>query len=168
MLFTLLQRVRRNHALEHATINLISQRHPEAQVVGFSGPLGFTLYTSLPAKAVVPVIPQALTRIQQDEPQLRIHANCGTNIVVKAMMTTLATLIGLGHAEKRTWRDHVERLPNMVMLNVLALTLSDPIAFWMQANVTTAADVSRMEIASILSDTQGTYQRIRVHTRHPA
>lgn len=168
MLFTLIQRIRRNHALEHATINLVSQQHPEAHMVGLSGPMGFTLYTSLHAKEVVPVVTQALTRLQQAQPHLRIHANCGTNIVVKAMITTLATLIGLGHEGKRTWREHIARLPNLVLLNVLALMISDPIALWVQANVTTASDVSTMEIASILSDTQGNYRRIRVYTRQPA
>jgi len=51
---TLIRRIRQNHALEHATIALLGQRYPRTQVVGFSGPLGFTLYTNLSVKEIYP------------------------------------------------------------------------------------------------------------------
>lgn len=161
----LLQRIRRNHALEHATINLLSQHYPEARVVGLSGPLGFTLYTALPVERVIPVVMQALRQLQHGAANLRIHAHCGTNLVVKATLTTLATLVGLGLSEKRSWRERLGQLPHLVLLNTLALSAADPLALWVQANLTTATDLQTVEIASIFTDLQGNYQRIRVHTR---
>ena len=52
MLMKLLRRVRQNHALEHATITLLSQRHGHTQAFGISGPRGFTLLTNLSAEEV--------------------------------------------------------------------------------------------------------------------
>lgn len=163
MAIALLQHVRRNHALEHATINLIAQQFPLAQVVGFSGPWGFTLYTSLTAEEIVPAVMKALQRLKAGESNLRIHANCGTNLAVTAMITVLVTLVGLGR--EATWRKRAERFPNLVLLNVLALIIARPAGEWVQANITTDPDLTNVEIASIFTDYQGSLRRIRVHTR---
>jgi hypothetical protein len=119
MLSTFVNRIRCNHTLEHATINLITQRYPLAQVLGFSGPLGFTLYTTLTAEEVTPAALQALKRLKGGETVLRLHANCGTNMVVTATLTTLAALVGLGNSP--SFRQRLERLPQAILLSVAAL-----------------------------------------------
>ena len=97
MFVKLWRHTRRNHALEHATINLLNQRYPDAHVVGLSDPFGFTIYTSLTAEEVVPATNQALSRLKAGETLLSLHQQCGTNLVVAAMLTTTASLIGLSH-----------------------------------------------------------------------
>ncbi len=166
MTISLLQHIRRNHALEHATINLISQQYPLAQVVGFSNPWGFTLYTSLTAEEIVPAVMKALQRLKAGETNLRIHANCGTNLAVAALLTASATLIGVG--KETSWLKRLERFPQLILLNVLALIVARPLGEWAQANLTTDPDLSKMEIASIFTDFQGSLRRIRVHTRQAA
>lgn len=166
MIISFLQHVRRNHALEHATINLISQQYPLAQVVGFSGPWGFTLYTSLTAEEIVPAVMKALQKLKAGESNLRIHANCGTNLAVAAALTASATLLGTG--KENSWLKRLERFPQLVLLNVFALIVARPLGEWVQANLTTDSDLSKMDIASIFTDFQGRLRRIRVHTRQAA
>jgi len=163
MFTSFFNRIRRNHALEHATINLVSQHYPLAQVVGFSGPMGFTLYTSLTAEEIVPAVTQALKRLKNGEYKLRVHENCGTNLVVTATLTTLATLVGIGGQISN--RKRLEHLPHIVLLNVFALLAARPLGEWIQAHVTTDANLAPVEIASIFTDYQGGMRRIRVHTR---
>lgn len=158
-----LNRIRRNHALEHATINLVTQHYPLAQVVGFSGPGGFTLYTSLTAEEIIPAVRQALTKLKTGEQELRVHPNCGTNLVVTAALTTLATLGGIG--TNTSWRKRLERLPQAILLNVFALMVARPVGEWVQTNITTDPNLINTEIASIFTDYQGSLRRIRVHTR---
>lgn len=165
MLATLLSRVRQNHSLEHATINLLSRKYPQAQILGLSGPLGFTLYTSLSGDEVVPAARQALLQLQSGNQALRIHANCGTNLVVTALLTTFASLLGIGLRADIPARERLERLPQTVVLNVLALLIARPLAFWVQAYITTDPQVENLEIASVFTDYQGNLRRIRVHTR---
>ncbi|MBN1873704.1 MAG: hypothetical protein JXA33_05700 [Anaerolineae bacterium] len=166
-MFKILHQIRRNHALEHATINLLAQRHPNAQIVGLSGPLGFTLYTTLTAEEVVPAAMQALNRLKAGENNLRIHQQCGTNLVVTATLTTLASLIGLSGDREKLHCHRLERLPSIILLNALALLFARPIAEWVQANITTAQDMDPMEITSIFTYPQArpaphqdTYDRV--------
>lgn len=166
MLKSLFNRVRRNHALEHATINVLTQHYPHAQVVGLSSFSGFTLRTTLNTEKVIPVVNQALARLQAGEHNLRIHPNCGTNLVVTALMTTLATLLGVGTTTDR--RKHWERLPQAVLLNVIALLFARPAAEWVQAHVSTDTNLSQMKIAHIITDKHSHVYRIRVRTRQGA
>ncbi len=163
----LFRRIQRNHALEHATINLLSQRYPKSQIFGFSGPMGFTLYSSLTAEEVIPATREALRELKAGESELAIHENCGTNLVVTAALTTLATILGLGtlRAGRRRFMRFAERLPQAVLLNAVALTVAKPIARWVQATVTTDANLDDTEISSFFTDYQGGMHRVRVQTR---
>ena len=162
---SLLNRIRRNHALEHATINLLTRRYPAAQIVGLSGLRGFTLYTSLDAEKVNRMVPQALTSVQHGLTDLAYHENCGTNLVMTAILTTVATLAGFQPRQRMTPRHFLERLPQAILLNVIALLLAGPFSRWVQTHLTTLTDLTDIEIASIDTDGHGSLQRVRVHTR---
>jgi len=171
----LLNRLRRNHALEHATINLLSRRHPGAHLVGVSGPQGFTLYSSMGAEDIIPVAREALRALRSGDAALAVHENCGTNLVITAVLTTLATILGLRYVPggartatrdtDRAWWNFLERLPHAILLNAMALVVAMPVARWVQTNVTTSPDVEGLEIVSFFTDSQGGLSRIRVHTR---
>ena len=170
-----LERIRQNHALEHATINLLTRRYGGAHVMGVSGPTGFTLYATLTAEEIVPAARAALDALKAGDHALAIHENCGTNLVITAGFTTLATILGLGYmpgrdgrrddAPSHVWWRFLERLPQAVLLNALALIFVAPVARWVQANVTTHGNVDNLEITSFFTDTQGGLNRVRVHTR---
>mgnify|MGYP006308487915 CR=1 FL=1 len=165
MLRRLLQRIQHNHALEHATINVLSRRYPKAHIVGFSGPAGFTLYTSLSGEEVVPAARQALKSLRDGDVGLAVHDNCGTNLVVTAGLTTIATVVGLGMRRKRKLLDVLERVPQTMLLNALAVMVATPLGHWVQTNMTTNPDVAGVEITSFVTDYQGNMRRVRVHTR---
>ncbi len=166
-LLDLFRRIQRNHALEHATINLLTQQYPGARIVGISGPLGFSLYSSLTAEEIVPAARRALGALQSGESSLAIHANCGTNLVVTAVLTTVASFLGLGgnRRSRQSLSDLAHRLPQVVLLNVAALFLAEPVARWVQGHVTTNADLSTTEISAVFTDIQSGLHRVRVHTR---
>ncbi len=166
MPINILQQVRRNHALEHATISLLSERYPHAQVLGLSGPRGFTLYTNLTAAEIFPAVTDALAFLKAGQSQRALHANCGTNLLAAATLTTLTTLLAM-RWRCRSARKVYEDLPQLILLNALALTLSRPAGYWLQAKITTDAQVGNAEVASFLSDYQGSLRRIRVYVRHP-
>jgi len=164
MNLSFIHHVRRNHALEHATLNLLGKQYPGAQAMGISGPLGFTIFTSLTAEEVVPAAMEALKKLKAGEGALRVHRNCGTNTVVTATLTTLATLLGI-QGTKPSPRKFLERLPHLILLNVLALLVAPTLAEWAQGTLTTDSDLANVEIASVFTDYCRGLQRIRVHTR---
>jgi hypothetical protein len=170
-----LTRLRRNHALEHATINHLSETYGDARIVGWSGPFGFRLYTTLTGAEVIPAVRRALAVLKAGNTEVAYHANCGTNLVVTALLTTFASLVGLRPtlsaglygARRRRYRarDFVQRLPQTVLLNAFVLMFAAPVSQWVQTNLTTDAYVEDLEIGSILTDYQGGMCRVRVYTR---
>lgn len=172
---SVLDHIRRNHALEHATINLLSLRHPDAHIVGFSGRFGFVIYSTIALEEVISAVREGLKGLRAGASQLAIHTNCGTNLVVTASLTTLATLIGMGdilfsgkdksNRLRRRWGWMLaERLPQTVLLNVVALFLAGPIGRWIQSHVTTKAEVGDLDVISFVTDIRGGMRRVRVYT----
>jgi len=47
-----LSRIRRNHGLEHATINILSERFPNTTLIGRSDRQGFYLYGQVSTEAL--------------------------------------------------------------------------------------------------------------------
>lgn len=161
----LLKSTRCNHALEHATIALLNQRHPHAQVVGLSGPLGFTLYTNLTAEEIFPAVTDALRYLKQGHHALAIHPNCGTNLLTAATLTTAVTWLTLNPIHEKP-EERVDRILRAILLNALMLLLARPLGSWMQAHLTVDPHVGHLELAAILTEYQGKIKRVRVHTRY--
>ena len=86
---------RRNHALEHATIHILSERFPGRPMAGHSNPTGFFLIGDLPTEHVREAVAEALTRLQNGEWQLAIHEGCGTNYVVTGGLAALFAFAGM-------------------------------------------------------------------------
>ena len=163
MLLELAARVRRNHALEHATINLLSHHQKGSQTIGVSGLRGFTLFTDLTLEEVYPAVQQALAALQAGRSELAIHANCGTNLLTTALLTTITTLLGV-RKKKEERSERVENFLQLVLFNALVLVLARPIGLWVQGNLTVDPQVQDVKIAAIVSHQQGNLQRIEVQT----
>jgi hypothetical protein len=173
MLRQWIDHTRQNHALEHATINLLSRRFVDAQVMGVSDPFGFTLYSTLPEAEIVATARRAIRALRVGHTSLAVHKNCGTNLVITAMLTTLATLVGFGYvpdlvsksSAERSWGRFLERLPQVVLMNAMALIAAMPLARWVQENVTTSPTVHSLEIVGFVAEKRGSVNRVRVRTQ---
>src|SRR5512143_1398941 len=83
-------RTRRNHGLEHATITVLSQRIRGISLVGRSTPNGFHLYGEVSTEQVRDAVEEALRRMKAGEVGLAVHPNCGTNFVTAGIAAGLA------------------------------------------------------------------------------
>ncbi len=142
-----LDRLRRNHALEHATLHLLSRTHPQALLIGRSDRKGFYLYGEVPLEAVGQAVFGAVQRLRAGELRLAIHPNCGTNLITAATLTTLATALALGGA--RGTRQRLDRLPLAVLASLVALLLARPAGQQAQRHLTTRAELGRLQVLSI-------------------
>ncbi len=141
----LVARVRRNHALEHATIHVLSEKHRPMNVVGRSAFNGFYLYGDLSTELVIEAVNEAYDRLRAGEHQLAIHPNCGTNLVTAGSLAGLATFAVLGNSKRRG----LNLLPNALLAATAALVLAQPIGPRLQAHVTTMADLGDMRIKGV-------------------
>lgn len=143
----LVSETRRNHALEHATIHLLSARHPKLGMAGHSNPTGFFLIGDLPTEQVRAAVSEALTRLQQGESHLAIHPGCGTNYVVTGALAALFTLIGL--IGTKNARQRWERFPLLMALSMLAFAVAPPLGSVLQKRVTTQPDPEGLTIVDV-------------------
>ena len=157
-------RVRRNHGLEHATIHLLSKKHPRTSLAGHSDTRGFWLMGDVPTEAVVEAAQEALKRLRAGEQDLAIHPNCGTNFVTTGSTAGLAAAAAMFGAGRR-WRDKLERIPLAMTLATLALILAQPLGFFLQSRITTSGDPGELEIVDIHPSKRGRFKAHRIVTR---
>jgi len=137
--------LRRNHALEHATIHVLSQKQNPISVVGRSTLNGYYLYGNLETDGVTEAAYEALARLRAGEHHLAIHPNCGTNLVTAGSLAGLATFAVVGSSKKR----RLDLLPNALLAATAALILAQPLGPQLQARVTTMADLGDLAIKGV-------------------
>lgn len=144
----MLLRVRRNHALEHATLHVLSQRKPQTSLAGQSDFGGFWILGDVSTAEVKASVEEALTRLKGGESRLAVHPFCGTNLLASAILGSLAAMSAFLGSGKRL-RDKVERLPFAISLVALSMVFARPLGGWLQRNVTTSGEVGGMKIRSV-------------------
>src|SRR5260370_7187649 len=76
------RRVRQNHALEHATITILSNTVPDLRVSARSTSRGFTVFGDVDLGQLRRALDEALRRLQAGQAERAIHPNCGTTLSV--------------------------------------------------------------------------------------
>jgi hypothetical protein len=140
-----ISRVRRNHALEHATIHVLAEKNLSLAVVGRSTLNGFHLYGNLTTEMVAQAAQEALRRLRAGEHHLAIHPNCGTNLVASGSVAGLAVFALMGGRKER----RLDMLPGALLAATLGLLVARPLGPLLQARVTTLADLGDLTIKDI-------------------
>ena len=145
--------IRRNHGLEHATIHILSERLRHLRVVGRSQANGFYLYGDLKTEDIAAAVEEALKRMKAGDSRLAVHPGCGTNMVTAGLLAgSIAFVASLFGGKKAHWYD---RLANAAFGGVLGVAAAQPIGPWLQANVTTSADMHGMRVRKIARSQTG-------------
>ena len=162
-----LQALRRNHALEHATLHVLAQHFPEALLAGRADARGFVLYGSVPGAAVQAAAHSALQRLRSGEQQLALHPNCGTNLVAAGLLAALAVgLATAGSARSRLAR--LLRVPLLAGLLPLAMLAARPLGYAAQRSLTTSSAMGALRIHSVTRTERAGWVRHRIQTRAAA
>lgn len=144
-----LLRTRRNHALEHATLQVLTQKDPKRRLAGYSGPDGFWVLGEIDLETLQQGVEEAQTRLRAGERNLAVHPHCGTNFVTTgAVAGTFAWLGMLG--TRRGLRDKLDRLPILMMLVTLAMIMAQPLGPRMQEKFTTEPDLGDLQVTQIM------------------
>ncbi len=136
-------RVRRNHALEHAAISVITERHPYVFLRGRSNSRGFWIYGEIDTVELRAAIEEALRRLRGGELELAIHPRCGTNLAVAGILS------GLAAATAAQLQPRQNRFSYAVLASLGALMVAPRIGFEAQRHVTTLADPADLQVVSV-------------------
>lgn len=161
MLDNLFGTVRRNHALEHATITVLLRKlGRDVRMVGRASADGYYLYADVPTSLLEESTTEALARLKGGEGHLAVTPLCGTNIAVAGAMTALAAAVALGNGTNRA-----EKLPNAILASMLAVIAAQPVGRLVQKHLTTSPDLSDTEIVGIRQGGRGGARFHKVLTR---
>ena len=157
-LYSLTKRVRQNHAVEHATMHLLSRRHPSLRLVGRTTASGFLLYGQMDTETVVETVLEALDRLRHGENELAVHPNCGTNIVVGGTLAGLAAWLATRGRRRSFW----EQVPSALLASTAALVIAQPLGMLFQERFTTSPAVGDLRLREVVSGRWGTTMAHRV------
>lgn len=144
MLKRLINSVRRNHALEHATIAVLLKKHGVVRVVGRAAPDGFYIYSNVPTERLEEFAHEALERLQGGESHLAVSPLCGTNLAVAGVLAGIGSYVAMGARSGR-----LGGLPGAIIASIAAVIASQPVGRWVQKNYTTLPDLSGIRIVSV-------------------
>jgi hypothetical protein len=141
--------VRRNHGLEHATLNLLAKELPGLAFAGHSDQKGFWIIGDVPTDKLLETVQEALRRMSAGERNLALHANCGTNFVttgvIAGTLAWLATLFGGNTIKKK-----LDRWPLLMMIVTGSLVAAQPLGPKVQAKISTSGEPGNLKIKQIV------------------
>lgn len=157
-----ISRVRRNHALEHATLQILARKIQNLSAAGYSDTNGFWIIGQVNTEVLEQAVNEAASRLRAGEYQLAIHPTCGTNFVASGVVA--GTLAWLGMVFNRSGvRRNLERLPVLISLVTVGIILAQPLGPMLQARVTVNPNIGDLKVTEIarLQRTDAMVHRVR-------
>ena len=137
------RRIRQNHALEHATITILSRLIPTLSVSARSSSEGFIIFGDVDLGLLRQALDEALHRLQAGEAELAIHPNCGTNLAVGVSLITIGTLLGMASSQTRT------RVTTAAFSSLAGWMAARPLGEYVQRHFTTLPDLTGVRVTEI-------------------
>ncbi len=161
---SLIQMIRRNHALEHATVHVLAERRAAASLVGRSDWAGYSLYGDAETRQVERAAHEALARLKAGERHLAIHPSCGTVVATTGLLSGLAVFFTLGLNPPRG-RFRWSSLPEAILAATGAALLAHPLGMLLERYVTTASDIGDLSISRVYRKHGSSLPVHRIETR---
>ena len=163
-----IHRVRRNHAVEHATIHVLAPRCPDIGLAGRADTKGFYLYGRVGTDDVRAAVNAALERLI-GEPELAVHPRCGTNLVVSGLVAGLSSLVAVATMPSEQHRSTaLDVLPRLLLAGTAAAVASQALGPMVQQRYTTSPQVDGVRVVDIEHHDRGALVYHRVLLAGPA
>ena len=134
--------LRRNHALEHATINVIEERYGPTRLAGLAESGGFTIQGGATPDLVASAAQEGLERLRAGERKLAIHPRCGTSLIAAQMAMAIVFIAAIVLLRELSWIAFAAGL-------LAALVVGPRLSLILQRFITTDARVGDLMISSV-------------------
>lgn len=139
--------IRKNHALEHATIHLLTQSKPGVTFAGYSFIKGYWILGRAELQDIQKAAEMALARLNNGEKGLAIHPNCGTNLAVIGLCTAAAAMVTT--LDMKDDDNALSRFSAYATAGLIGAAAGKPLGPKVQERITTDANVKDISIVSI-------------------
>jgi len=135
--------LRINHALEHATINVMEEEYGQFyNLDGYAREDGFVIRGNVPPRLIRFAAEIGLDRLKKGECNLVVHRRCGTTVAIVNFISSIIFLIFL-------FRFGMFNLVGIIIALILASLAGPILGGIVQRFLTTSCDVQGMEIIGI-------------------
>jgi hypothetical protein len=142
--------IRQNHALEHATMHILTRSVPSLRLMGRSDWGGFTLYG------------EGLARLKEGQSWLAVHPRCGTNLATTALLMSSSAAL----AAAAPIRPRLAKAIAIVATMIGARQLAPGVSRAVQRSITTAPDLENAHVRLVRREGHGTLTTHRVLVTH--
>lgn len=155
--------LRRNHAVEHATIHILARRQPYLNAIARTAVDGFYVYGKVDTRALAGAAAEGLARLQAGEAELAVHPRCGTNLAVAGFLAGVATFLAMGRS-----KSHLSKFPRFILAATLAVIMAQPLGLLIQERITTSPDVTGLSIKGVTRQELGrfTMHKVQLERSH--
>ena len=150
--------VRRNHALEHATVSVLLARHGPRRLAGRASVDGFLIAGDITPEELISCTTEALQRLKSGQSSLAVSPLCGTNIAVAGFVAAAAATAVLATGEPRS------RFANAFVAAMFGVIAAQPLGRLVQQHVTTSSDLSEVEVVGTRR-VAGKLQKLQTRSR---
>lgn len=148
---------RRNHALEHATVNVIEEAYGPTNLGGFATDDGFIIRGIGEPDLIYSSALMGLERLQNGEKHLAIHKRCGTSLAASNLLASVFfILILLISGAANLW--------TMLLALLVGSAIGSRLGPLIQRYITTSDDVKDVDILGYEVILNG----VHIYTRHPS
>ena len=156
----LIANIRRNHAMEHATIHVLTEHNPRRELMGRATPYGFYLLGEVDTEELAGAVAEALDRLQSGEQSLAIHRRCGTNLATAGVLAGLSSFVAMQLSCRPTTgsgrsKSRLAKLPQIILATTLAVMAAQYVGPAVQRHVTTLPEVDGVTIEKITRQRRG-------------
>ena len=147
----LIARIRRNHAVEHATIHVLTDHNPRRLLTGRTTTHGFYLFGEVEAEEVAAAVSEALARLQGGQHFLAVHPRCGTNLATAGVLAGLSSFVAMSGRSK----SRLAKLPQVILAATLAVLVAQSLGPVVQQHVSTLPEVEGVTLEGITRQRRG-------------
>ncbi len=134
--------LRANHALEHATINVLERKYGYQGLAGLANEKGFVIQGAVDPYHLEKAALEGLDRLRRGEYWMAIHDRCGTSILAANFMASVIFLILL-------WQTGMFTLLNVLVAVFLAQIIGPVTGKLFQKFITTSLEVQNLQIMGV-------------------
>ncbi len=149
---SVLQRIRRNHAIEHAALHLLARTPMSRRLAARSDGRGLTFYGEVDSATLSKAINGGLLALSMGQNSLAIHRRCGSMLSIAVLLGLLAAWL----AQSGFRRGASTTRRALTLAGVVAAALvAQPLGEAVQRHVLTDADTGRARLVAIYASRRG-------------